>query len=562
MEYEVLSPWGQVDKKSSFEGLQPRVEDLNGKTIGLYAHFKAQAPLILEEVAQRIKEKYPDAKFSHFQYPRDTAEIVNDVEYEPLFKKWLREVDTVICGYGDAGSCSLFLGYNSAAVESAGKPAVLIVSKSLVKAARTGAAVRNVPKMRIVSLPLNDLSGLHSFDNVVEEYIRPVITSAFIDEVIDALTRPLAEDEKLAEKKVEDSPRIVFKGDLEAVNRYFHKRWWSYGMPIIPPTEEAVHEMLAGTDLPPDHVVAEIPPMLGKATVEKIAINAVMAGCLPTYLPVLIAAVQGMMDPKIHLEGWTCSRASWGPFIVINGLIRRDINVHSGGQLMSSYHRANATIGHAIGLIVMNIGGVRPGVEDMSIMGHEGRFGMCIGENEEESPLEPHHVYSGLNKEDSAITLFWPTQRTQVGGKDVPSLLDAMCTFDIFGFDLGCAFVMTPAWAKILADEGWTKKRIISYLVEYARKPAGQFNVRWVKGNHHEPKGLELPLVPTHSMRRFFSSEHLLIVIAGDSGEPAVLAYGGGGDHGGPVTKKINLPAGWDRLVEKYKDIVPAEIQL
>ena len=556
MKYKVLSPWAEVDKAPSVLKLQPRVDDLNGKTIGMYAHFKAQAPLILKEVEQQLKKRFPSAKFSHYQYQKDTAEIVNDDVNRPSFEKWLSGIDTVICGYGDAGSCSLFLAYNAAAIENLGKPAIMLVNKALVNPAQVGASARHVPALRLVTLDLPDISGLYSFDGVVENYIRPSVTSDIMNTIITGLTKPLSEEERHLKKEVTAESGIVFEGNLEEVNRLFYKKGWAYGMPIIPPTEDAVKEMLTGTDLPPDHVVAEIPPRLGKATVEKIAINAVMAGCLPTYLPVLIAAVEGMVDPKIHLEGWTCSLASWGPLLVINGPIRHDVNAYSGRTVMSPYYRANATIAHAFGLIVMNIGGVRQGIEDMSILGHEARFGMCIAENEEESPLEPPHTLYGFSEEDSTITIFWPTQRTLVGGKDTASLLDSMCTTDIFGFDLGCAFIITAASAKLFADEGWTKERILAYIVEYARKPAANFNVRWVIANNHEPEGLELPMVPTHSMRRFFSSEHLLIVVAGDSAESSAIAYGGGGDHGGPVTKKIQLPQNWDKLVKKYDSVI------
>jgi len=561
MEYEVLSPLGQVNAVST-GGLQPRISDLKGKTIGMYAHFKEHAPLILKEVERQLKEKFPTAKFSYFQYPRDTAEIINDAEYKVSFEEWLSRVDTVISGYGDAGSCAMFLAYNTAAIEKLGKPAVMMVNKDLVNPARKGASVRNVPRLRLVTTTIEDMSFLVSLDGVVEKIIRPGITPV-IDEIIAALTKPLTKEEKSPVSKSKCTTRVVFKGNLGEVNEFFYKSGLVYGMPIIPPTEEAVHEMLTGTDLPPDHVVASLPPMLGEATVEKIAINAVMAGCLPTYMPALIAAVQGLVDSKIHLEGWTCSVWSWAPLIIINGPLRRDLHVNSGAALMSPYYKANAAIAHALGLIVMNISGVRPAIEDMSIIGHEARFGMCIAENEEASPWEPLHAEYGLSKEDSSVTLFWPTERMGVTGKDAASILSGICRMPIdeTDFDPGCAFILTPACAKVFADEGWTKKDIISYIVEYARRPAAEVNTRWLKANNHLPKEVPLPVSTTHSTRRFFSSEHLLVIVAG--GGPGVVCqvYGGGGGHGGPVNKKVELPATWDTLVNKYKDIVPAYIQ-
>jgi hypothetical protein len=332
-------------------------------------------------------------------------------------------------------------------------------------------------------------------------------------------------------------------------------------MPIIPPTEEAVREMLAGTDLPADHVVAKIPPMLGKATVEKIAINAVMAGCLPTYMPVLVAAVQALADrPKIWLEGYTCSVASWAPLLCINGPIRRDLHVNSGVNLMSPYYRANAGIGHALGLMIMNIGGTRPGKEDLSFVGHEGRYGMCIAENEEESPWEPLHVGYGFDREDSTVTLFWSNGRQYLGsGGNAANILRRLCdNINVFAWDPGCLLIMLPSTAKVLANAGLTKNDVISYLVEYARVPAADVNVRWFRESHHEPKEFLLPLDdPTRPMRKFYSSKHTAIVVAGLSYSWGTVSYSGGGTHGTIVTKKIELPTDWDKLVARYKDIVP-----
>ncbi len=558
MDYEVLSPWAEVDRSGSAV-MQPRLNDLNGKTIGLFSHFKEHSPLILKEVERQIKERTPKAKFSHYQYPRDTAEIMNDDKYKPSFMEWLKDVDAVISAYGDAGSCSMFVAYNSAAIETLGKPVVMLVKEDLAQPAQRGASARQVPCLRMVKTGIMDMSGMFSLAEVEDAIIRPGITPV-IDEIISALTMPLTEQEK-SPAKIEDLSRLVYKGNIEEVNNFFYKNGWTNGAPIVPPTEEAVREMLKGTDLPRDYVVARIPPMLGKATVEKIAVNAVMAGCLPTYMPILIAAVEGMVDPVIHLEGWTCSVASWAPLIIVNGPIRRDLNMKSDGAIMSPYYKANSTIARAIAFMIMNIGGVRPILEDMSEMGHESRFGMCIAENEEVTPWQPLHSDYGFNREDSSVTLFWPSQRTSVSGKDAAGILRSMCTVDMLGWDLGCAFILSPGCAKKLADEGWTKKDILAYVVEYARKPASEWNIRWLTGNNHRPKDVILPVDPSHSARKFWSTEHLLIVVGGSNYGASGVAYGGGGDHGGPSITKVQLPKDWGNLVARYKDIVPTYVR-
>jgi hypothetical protein len=556
MKYKVLSPWAQVDKSKSAV-MKPRLNDLNGKTIGLFSHFKEHSPLILKEVERQMKERFPSARFSPYQYVRDTTEIINDEQHKPSFIEWLNGVDAVVSAYGDAGSCSMFVAYNSALIETMGKPVVMLVKGDLAKPAQRGASARHVPCLRMVKTVIMDMSGMFSLAGVEETIIRPGITPV-IDEIITALTAPLTDEEK-SPSAVEDLSGLVFEGSLEEVNNFFYKNGWTNGAPIIPPTEEAVNEMLKGTDLPRDYVVAGVPPMLGKATVEKIAINAVMAGCLPTYMPILIAAVEGMVDPVIHLEGWTCSVASWAPLMIINGQVRRDLNMNGDGAILSPYYKASSTIARAFALMIMNIGGVRPILEDMSEMGHESRFGICIAENEEVSPWQPLRVDYGLSKDDSSITLFWPSQRSSISGKDATGILRSMCAVDMLGWAPGCAFIMSPGCAKKFAEEGWTKKDILAYLVEYARKPASELNVRWLRGNNHLPD-VVMPVDPSHSVRKFWNTDHLFIVVGGSNYGASGVAFGGGGDHGGPVTKKVQLPKDWDNLVNKYNDLVPTYI--
>lgn len=565
MDYEVLSPWADSDRRKPMT-LNPRVGDLNGKKVGLFAGFKGHWIVILTEVERQLKDRFPGAEFLHYHYPkdmsstRDACEVADDDEYRPSFEKWLKEVDIVVTGHGDAASCALTLAYNTAFIEKMGKPAVMLVNKDLATIAGTGASVRDVPGLRLVQTAIPDLSAFFSLDDVVENIIRPGV-AAVIDDVVAALTRPLTKEERAPAKEILEAPRAVFKGNLEEVHRFFYRRGWSFGMPIMPPTEEAVREMLTGTDLPPDHLVARIPPMLGKATVEKIAVNAVMAGCLPTYMPVLIAAVQALADrPKIWLEGYTCSVASWAPILCVNGPIRNDLHINRRGNLMSPYYRANAGIGHALGLIIMNIGGTRPGMEDLSFVGHEGRYGMCFAENEEESPWEPLHLGYGFDRGDSTVTLFWSNGRQYLGsGGDAATILRRLCdNIYVFAWDPGCLLIMLPSTAEALASAGLNKKDVISYLVEYARVPAADVNVRWFKESHHEPSDFPLPLDdPTRSVRKFYSSKHTAIVVAGLSYSWGTVSYSGGGTHGTIVTKKIETPANWNRLVAKYKAIVP-----
>jgi hypothetical protein len=377
---------------------------------------------------------------------------------------------------------------------------------------------------------------------------------AVMDDIVSALTRPLTTEEESPKPMDTEKPaRIIFKGNLKEVNRFFYRRGWTDGFPIIPPTEEAVAEMLTGTDLPADHVVTKIIPRMGKATVEKIAINAVMAGALPTYIPMLIAAAQAVMDPKTRFDTFEVSTGSWAPFYIINGPIRNDVGINCSSGTLSPGNIANATIGRAMSLIVKNIGGARKGVEDMGVIGNPGKYTLVIGEYEEESPWEPLHVERGYKKEDNTLTVYFPNTFTQTipGETHAYGIVNSMINNLPRGGGMA-GYILIPAHAKYLANEGWTKRKVKEYISENAIGP--------VFAGAPIPAGQGTPQPPTRRLLSDISS--MIIVVAGGPGVfGAVLTSAGGGAMSGFgndfVTKKIELPANWNKLVQKYKDIVP-----
>lgn len=228
---------------------------------------------------------------------------------------------------------------------------MLLANKGFVTDAHSAASSKGMPGIRVVGESI-------ACESTVAAEIEAGVAEAMKD-VIEALTQPLTPDEESPKQKIERLPKVAYKGSLEEVNRYYYGKGWTDGLPIIPPTEAAVAEMLTGTDLPRDHVVAKVIPRLGKATVEKIAINAVMAGALPTHMPLLIAAVKSISDPKSRFDTFEVSTGSWAPFFAINGPIRKDININCSSGALSPGDIANAAIGRAVGLIVKNIGGAR-----------------------------------------------------------------------------------------------------------------------------------------------------------------------------------------------------------
>ena len=343
-------------------------------------------------------------------------------------------------------------------LEDFGKPVVLLANNGFVTDAQSAASSKGMPGIRVVGESV-------ACESTVKSEIEEGIAAAMKD-VVDALTRPLTPEEKSPKQQTGKTPRVAFKGSLQDVNRFYYGKGWTDGLPIIPPTEEAVAEMLTGTDLPPDHIVATLIPRKGKATVEKIAVNAVMAGALPTYMPVLIAAVQSLADPKTRFDTFEVSTGSWAPFFAINGRIRNDININCSSGALSPGNIANAAIGRAVGLIVKNIGGARKAVEDMGVIGNPGKYSLVIGEDEEASPWEPVSVERGFTKEDNTVTVFFPNTfiQTVPVGTDAQGILD---TLSGMVSSTMSSLILIPSWAKVLSREGWTKQKVRDYLAAH-----------------------------------------------------------------------------------------------
>src|SRR5687767_11996471 len=185
-----------------------------------------------------------------------------------------------------------------------------------------------------------------------------------------------------------------------------YARGWSDGLPVTPPTDERVLRMLAGTRRAANEVVGLIPPYLAQCTVEKVAINAVLAGCKPEYMPVLLAAVEAALEPVFTLHGVTATTYFSGPVIIVNGPVAKKIGMNSGLNALGQGNRANATIGRALNLIVRNVGGGRPGEADRATLGAPSKFTLCFAEDESDPSWEPLSVARGVERGASAVTLF------------------------------------------------------------------------------------------------------------------------------------------------------------
>ncbi|MCD8145167.1 MAG: hypothetical protein LUD79_07525 [Oscillospiraceae bacterium] len=557
--YTVLSPWAATDHVEKLP-INPRLDTLEGKTIGLYASFKEYHPFFMQEVERQLAVKYPTAKFSHYTYIVDTQEIDQDPENFPAFQAWLSGVDCVIGVGADMGSCALYMGYIFAQIERLGKPACLLSKYQYVPSASKGASARSFPGLRIVTYdgPGFVPNGVDCNEWTIHEYRDKI--AAMLPQMVEALTAPLTEAE-LHPATPYDYSGETYTGTLDELNDLFYAHGWTNGTPIVPPTEEAVAEMCRGTDLPRDYVVATLAPLNGKATVEKIAINGVMAGCTPTMMPILIAIAEGMGDHDvIKLEGWTCSNAGWLPTIVISGPIRKAIGINCGRNLLSAYTKPQACIARAMAYMIMNISGVRSQTEDMSGPGSDSRFGLCVAEDEENLPESWGSLPGDLGLEDgeNAVTLFWPSEHTQVPTANISAALDKLCSVWHGGFDVGAMVILPPELAQQFADAGWSKQDILTYMKEYNRRPSSEIP-RAAIGNNHPRKGLVFPAPGlVHSAPLFWNMDHSFVIVGG---RDWAMCYLGGGDHGGPICKKAALPKEWDALCEKYPGKLPQYVE-
>jgi len=295
-----------------------------------------------------------------------------------------------------------------------------------------------------------------------------------------ALFAPSAED--LSDPEGEE--RVMVADNPETIFQLFLARGWMDGLPFIPPTEQRVARMLAYADRDPKEVVAVLPPRWGEATVEKMAVNAVMAGCLPQYFPVVMAAVSAMAEKAFNLYAVQATTHPCSPLILVNGPLAKELNINGRYNALGQGWRANATIGRAVRLIMVNIGGGEPGVLDRATMGQPGKYSYCLAENEAENPWMPLHVEKGFPKEVSTVTVFGAEAPHNINDHRSTSARDILKTIAHTIAVPGCNNAVTggefllllgPEHAATIAGDGFSKEDVQKFLYEEARVPVEHF---------------------------------------------------------------------------------------
>lgn len=331
---------------------------------------------------------------------------------------------------------------------------------------------------------------------------------------------------------------------------WYYAQGFSDGLPVVPPTPEKLVTMLRALGGEADLVECRVPPRWGDLTRRVLAINLVMAGCTPAHAPVVRAAMLALSAPAFNLNGVQATTHMAAPLLVVNGPIAHDIGMNAGANCFGSGNRANATIGRAIRLILLNVGGGWPGELDQATLGHPGKYTYCIAENEAESPFAPYHVDKGFDASDSTVFVFAaepPHSVTNHVANDPPGILDsivsAMSTIAHNNAVTSghCAVVLGPEHARTIAGHGWRRADVRNYLwmntgnrfgdLAFEHRYGKVYNRNLPVWYRREPDS-RIPIVP--------SPDHIHLFVAGGTAGRFSAFIPGWGHMSSPVLRGID----------------------
>lgn len=359
------------------------------------------------------------------------------------------------------------------------------------------------------------------------------------------MSRETDSTDGLSARTTGERVHVAIRNPVEAIEFCF-EQGWTDGLPVVPPESWRVEQMLAAGAQPGERILGDLKYRRRRISVEKVAINAVMAGCKPEYFPVVLACVEAMVDPAFGLHLAAASTHSPGILVLVNGPIRDELGVNCSNNAFSPGWRANATIGRTLRLILLNVLGYSPAYFDGGTMGNPAKLTYCVGEYEEVSPWEPLHVERGLSLEASAVTLFVAESPKQVNSRlsSEPEVLmqamtDAMTLVGTHAArpdEGGFLVVMGPEHANQIASRGWSKTDVRRHLYEHAKRPLADFKRAARVPGELEP-GDEERMFP---MMR--GPEDLFLAVAGSLAGQYTLVIPIQTHHAGVVTKQVVKP--------------------
>jgi len=351
-----------------------------------------------------------------------------------------------------------------------------VVSSEFWNLALAESQARGVKDLPLVKVP-------HPLGTIALDALRTVAESV-VDVIAGKLTRgdgASSRGDVVSSHDGEGSTAAIMSVPIDPAEMfgYFFERGWTDGLPVLPPTMSAVEKMIVAGGQKAAAVLGVIPPLNGVATAEKIAANAVMAGCLPEYFPLVLAAVRAMTRPGYNLDGLQTTTGNIAPLAIVNGPCRNSLSINYGANVLGQGWRANATIGRAIRFVMTNVGGARPGAFDKSTMGQPAKYTFCFGENEEKSPWEPFHVERGLARNCDTLHMFGASgvySAVDMASQTATGLLKTFALTMTGGLASGVTstevlWVICPEHAAILARDGFSKEKLRATLFAQARVP-------------------------------------------------------------------------------------------
>lgn len=500
----------------------PRPTSLDGKTVYLVDSRFDDSIELLKQVQAWFAEKMPgvktDLRSMASYYGKDDPELWNEIKAAG---------GVAIIGVGHCSTCAPAVSTHAITLETQyGVPTVAIHTDKFVNVVQSVTRMGGLAMAPLVFVPQPVMGKSAAELRAYVDGTDPYTGQSVMKEIIDALTRGLAPNVPGDEPYARTTPRLEEPATEEELHALFEQNLWTDHLPIVLPTEERVAAMLRGTSRKPDEVVGRMQPTpnrgLWEYTVEKVAVNAVMAGCKPQYFPILLA----LAATGISARGSTSSSAA--AMTVVNGPIRNEIGMNCGIGAMGPYNHANATIGRAYGLLSQNLqGGSVPGETFMGSIGSNYTYNsITFAENEERSPWEPLHVQKGFDKEASTVTVFHGCRSTtfclglrkdhwREHVKDMLLGTDAITA---------PVLLLDPITARQFVERGGfdSKDKLIQWLHETAEMPAGRYwdlqlvqNYIYTKATFGESPKARYLNVPDDTPVRMFEVKDINVVVVG-----------------------------------------------
>lgn len=506
--YEVLDPRGRLPDIELMP-LSPRLNDMHDKTIYVIHSWPQGGGFeyVLDYFSDEMEARFPDSTVVHKN--RNVTYSQDDPE---LWEEVIQNGDGFVYVGAPSSSTTHYAVKWTSKLETMGVPGVVLMFDTLSSVRETTIEREGVNTRFVdVMYPSDDMS-----DDQLEQFFNNMTSS---------LTAPLTDAE--VETGLVPTPsgsRLLMTGTLSDVQDYFYDNGLTDGLPIIPPTEEAVARMLQGTSHEPDKVVVEsmVPDGL-RVTVEEVAINAVMAGSKPEHMPVLLATLEALVNYEMltSLNAIVRSTNSFGFMQVVNGPIRNELSMKSGTDLLGPGNLANSSIGRSLRLFITNLGGGVPGVNMMAVIGSMATHPFVFAENEEESPWESLNVTQGYDEGTNTLTLFMGGLSHAGNYGHVDFGLQHVAA-DIAQFELarGATIIVSPKRAELLAEAGMSKQDVIDYLSENATLTLGELRSSRYFNEPADAASLrdsdEIPV---------YDAESIYLVVAGGDASPMMQAW-------------------------------------